>query len=393
MSQVKQIRIERKTNILDERAGYRISADWGHLAVVSGGGHICDLRLNSVPAVNPLWKPQWATIDPRRYLPGRHRRTYGPAPDGKLLASIAGHSLSFDYFGPPSRQETAAGLTTHGEAPCSRWKLLKTNDSSALRYGCTLQEAQIEFSRTISLDRSHPVIYCEEQAQNLSIYDRPISWNEHVTFGPPFLETGTTIFDMSATRAKVCSADYSDRNFLEPDAEFTWPKAPKKDGGFSDLRRAADGRFGHYTAQLLDPSLDLAFISACNPGQGLLVAYAFRRADFPWVGNWEERNNRDSSPWSGRTFCRGIEFSTTPFAIPRRETIDRGALFGERTYRWLPAKSSLSIRYLIMLFAVPANFGGVQRLEIDKGQAQLTEAGNLSRRLRLPVKPFLWPRK
>jgi hypothetical protein len=393
MSQAKQIRIERSANILDERAGYRISADWGHVAVVGGGGHICDLRLNSVPAVNPLWKPQWTTIDPHRYLPGRHRRRYGPAPDGKLLAGIAGHSLSFDHFGPPSQEETAAGLTTHGEAPCARWKRLKTNDSTALRYGCTLREAQIEFSRTISLDGAHAVIYCEERAQNLSCYDRPISWNEHVTFGPPFLECGTTIFDMPATRAKVCPPGYSDWNSLEPNAEFTWPDAPRKDGGHRDLRRAADGRFGHYTAQLLDPSLDLAFISACNPRQGLMVAYVFQRADFPWVGNWEERNSREAAPWSGRTFCRGIEFSTTPFAIPRRETLDQGRLFGERTYRWLPAKSHLSLRFLILLFAVPADFSGLKRCEIDKGQVRLTEAGARGRRLSLPVRPFLRQRK
>jgi hypothetical protein len=385
--------VRRSNGILDGRRGYRISTEWGHVAALEGGGHICELRLNSALEVNPLWKPHWTTIDPERYSRGRHQRAYGPPPDGKLLAGIAGHSLSFDYFGPPSVAETAAGLATHGEAPSAKWRQLKSAVSTrpTLRYGSTLREAQIDFVRTISLDRNNPVVYCEEHAENRSSYDRPISWNEHVTFGPPFLECETTIFDMPATRAKVCSQTYSERIFLQPDAEFTWPNAPRKDGGHSNLRTMPDERFGHYTAQLLDPRSPIAFISACNPRQRLLVAYVFRRADFPWVGNWEERHNRTGAPWKGNTFCRGMEFSTTPFAIPRRDTIDQGRLFGEQTYRWLPAKSALLIRYLILLFIVPNDFGGVSKVVIERGEACVAEAGVQKRQLRLPVDDFLPP--
>jgi hypothetical protein len=310
--------VQRLSNVLDGRGGYRIKAECGHISVLQGGGHIRELSLNSVPGVNPLWHPQWTTIDPDDYSPKKHRRVYGPPPDGKLLAGIAGHSLSFDHFGPPSKEETAAGLTTYGEAPSLKWDLLKKSDSPrpTLHYGQVLPQAQIDFRRTISVDRSNPVICCEEQATNLSAYDRPISWNEHVTFGPPFLECETTVFDMPATHAKVCPASYSEQIFLQPDAEFRWPNAPTKQGATTDLRRTPDQQFGHYTMQLLDPALQIVFVSACNPSQNFLVVYAFRRADFPWVGNWEERNNRTAPPWKARTFCRGIEFSTTPDAIP-----------------------------------------------------------------------------
>jgi len=391
MTAPSQPTVLRSSSILSKRAGYRISADWGHIAVLEGGGHICELGLRSVPGVNPLWRPSWTTIDPDRYSPGKHRRAYGPPPDGRLLAGIAGHSLSFDHFGPPSRQEISAGLTTHGEAPSTKWKRFKKTGSTGgtLCYGCTLPEARIDFRRAIALDRSNPVIYCAESAENLSCYDRPISWNEHVTFGPPFLEYGNTIFDMPAAQSKVCPASYSERNFLQPDAEFIWPDAPRKDGGHSNLRIMRDERFGHYTAQLLDPSLDVGFISACNPRQGLLVVFAFRRADFPWVGNWEERNNRTGAPWKGKTFCRGMEFSTTPFAIPRRDTIDQGRLFGEQTYRWLPARSSLTVRFLIMLFKVPEDFAGVGQVAVERGRASVTEAGPRERRLSAAVRNFL----
>jgi hypothetical protein len=383
--------VQRVSDVLDGRAGCRLNAEWGHVSVLQGGGHICELSLNSIPGMNPLWRPQWTTMDPGRYTPSKHRRVYGPPPDGKLLAGIAGHSLSFDHFGPPSKEETAAGLTTHGEAPSLKWNLRKKSDSPrpTLHYGRTLPAAQIDFRRTISVDRTSPVIYCEEQATNLSVYDRPISWNEHVTFGPPFLECGTTVFDMPATRSKVCPPSYSERIFLQPDAEFTWPNAPTKQGGAANLRTTPDRQFGHYTAQLLDPALEIAFISACSPSQKFLVVYVFRRADFPWVGNWEERNNRTEPPWKGRTFCRGIEFSTTPFAISRRDTIDQGLLFGERTYRWLPAKSRQTVRFLILLFKAPDGFAGVKEVSIRKGAVRVVESAPRERELTASVGSFL----
>jgi hypothetical protein len=69
-----------------------------------------------------------------------------------------------------------------------------------------------------------------------------------------------------------------------------------------------------------------------------------------------------------------MEFSTTPFAISRRETIDQGSLFGEKTYRWLPARCGLTVRYLIMLFMTPEHFTGVSRVSIERGRALVTEA-------------------
>jgi hypothetical protein len=253
----------------------------------------------------------------------------------------------------------------------------------------TMPAARIRFSRKLTLDRVNPLIYCEEEAINLSPYDRPISWNEHVTFGPPFLEAGITWFDLPATRAKVCPASYSPRFSLQPGAEFTWPDAPTEERRRMNLRTTPALRFGHYTAQLLNPELEIAFIAACNPRLKLLVVYAFRRADFPWVGNWEERHNRTQAPWLGKTFCRGLEFSTTPFPIPRRDIIDEGPLFGEPTYRWLSAKSKAQVRFVILLFEVPEAFRGVARVSVGKRRINVVEPGVRGRMLSVAADKFL----
>ena len=168
-----------------------------------------------------------------------------------------------------------------------------------LVYGARLPQAQVRLQRSISLGRDFPVVYCEETALNLSTFDRPISWNHHVTFGPPFLVPNVTLFDMPATLSKVCPATFSKKMSIQPDSEFRWPNAPKKRGGFLNLRTCEKGRYGHYTAHLLDPALETSFIAVGNPGLQLLVVYGFNRNDFPWVGNWEES-------YSIAFMCRGM---------------------------------------------------------------------------------------
>ena len=197
----------------------------------SGGrGHIFELILNASGGINPLWEANLENNRSPAYSPRKHLLVYGPLPEGRLLAGIAGHSIGFDFFGPPSPEETAAGHSTHGEAPVVKWHRQPGHRSSEanLVYGADLPQAQMHLQRTISLDPDFPVVYCEEEAVNLATFDRPISWNHHVTFGAPFLEPNATLFDMPATRSKVCPSNFSDNMSIQADSEFLWPNAPKK---------------------------------------------------------------------------------------------------------------------------------------------------------------------
>ena len=245
-----------------------------------------------------------------------------------------------------------------------------------VEYGAELPVAQIDFRRTLCIDPAHPVVYCEEMARNLARADRPISWTEHVTIGPPFLACDATLVDMPATQAKVNPASYSDAMMITPDAEFQWPQAPLQGGGFHDLRTTPDGSYLRYTAQLLDPSRAMGYTAIANPSAGLLLVYVFRRKDFPWVGNWEERFYLKTAPWSGRTFCRGIEFSSTPLAAPKRQTVSQGPLFHESTYRWLPALSETTVRYMTLLVDIPGDFQGVEEVSVEAARIVIRETGN-----------------
>lgn len=211
-----------RSNVLDRRSGFRLQSTWGEVSVLESGGHICELILYSVGAVNPLWDPTWKTIDPGRYNPRTHSRSYGPLPEGRLLAGIAGHSISFDFFGPPSAEEIAAGHSTHGEALVVKWRRQPKSQTAqaTLVYSAALAQAQMRLQRQLSLDPDNSVVYCQEIATNKASFDRPISWNHHVTFGPPFLEADVTLFDMPATRSKVCPARFSSHMALQPESEF-----------------------------------------------------------------------------------------------------------------------------------------------------------------------------
>src|SRR5262249_23681237 len=86
-----------------------------HVVVLEGGGHIAAI-VDKATAVNPLWIPNWPSIDPSAYDAARHPE-YGTGAEARLLSGIMGHNICLDFFGGPSAEEEAAGLTVHGEAP------------------------------------------------------------------------------------------------------------------------------------------------------------------------------------------------------------------------------------------------------------------------------------
>ena len=93
---------------------------------------------------------------------------------------------------------------------------------------------------------------------------------------------------------------------------------------------------------------------AFTPTLGLLFGYVWRRSDFPWLGIWEENYCRTAPPWNGQTLTRGMEFGVSPMPETRRQMIERGSLFGERGFRWLPARSRITVAYRAFLLPATA---------------------------------------
>jgi hypothetical protein len=304
-----------------------------HLTVLPGGGHIAGI-VDKHTGVNPLWSPPWTSVDP-----------VGTG-EARLLAGIMGHNLCLDIFGGPSPEEEAAGVTPHGEGSVVAFDV--TASAHELTMKADMPLAQIRFERRIELHGS--TIRIRETAESLAAFDRPIGWTQHVTLGPSFLEKGKTQFRSSASKSKVFESEFGTDAYLKASAEFEWPLAPGKDGTYKDLRvmnpvAVSSG----YTAHLMDDANPHAFFTAWSPTSKVTFGYVWKRADFPWLGIWEENHSRQASPWNGKTLTRGMEFGASPFPESRRESVDRGRLFGTPTYRWLPARTKLEVEYYAVL--------------------------------------------
>ena len=310
------------------------------VTVLLEGGHIAEI-FSREAGVNPLWTPPWPSIEPSTYDSARHPE-YGANAESKLLAGIMGHNLCLDIFGGPSPEEAAAGLTVHGEGSIVPYAVEIEGNRLAMR--ARFPMAQLQFERTIHLE-DH-ALRIHESVENLSPYDRPIAWTQHVTLGPPFLEKGVTEFRASATRSKVFETEFGDGMYLIAGAEFDWPMAPRKDGSREDLRVFQSAPVsGGYTTHLMSPSRERAFFTAFHPGRRLAFGYEWSPVDFPWLGIWEENYSRTQPPWNGQALTRGMEFGCSPMPETRRQMIERGTLFDIPTYRWLPAKSTARVEY------------------------------------------------
>ncbi len=322
------------------RRAVSIENETVRVTVLREGGHIAEI-LHKPTGVNPLWTPLWKSIEPTSYRAAQHPE-YGAGVDAKLLAGIMGHNLCLDLFGIPSEEEAAAGLGVHGEGPVEPYDIESGNGRLSTKAHFPL--ALIRFERTIELQAQG--VRIQESVESLAGFDRPIGWTQHVTLGPPFLECGVTRFQASAGKSKSFESVFGAHDYLAPAAEFDWPLAPRAAGGIEDLSvfNAAPASSA-YTAHLMDGSRGEAYFRAFHPGMKLTFGYSWKRADFPWLGRWEENRSRVAAPWNGASIACGMEFGVSPMPETRRQSVGRGSLFGAPTYRWLPAHGRIGVEY------------------------------------------------
>src|SRR5262245_19737251 len=120
-------------------------------------------------------------------------------------------------------------------------------------------------------------------------------------------------------------------------------------GSRADLRVLSSAAVSSaYTAHLMDTEKEHAYFVAFSSRHQLAVGYVWRRADFPWMGIWEENCSRLQSPWNGQTLARGMEFGVSPFPESREQTVARGLLFDTPAYRVLPAQGRLEAEYWVI---------------------------------------------
>jgi hypothetical protein len=334
---------------------YVVSNDKLELAIAARGGAMLRLVLQGDPEkLSPFGNPEKLTLNPPA---GRAQR-------------VLGHFVCVDGFGPVSPEESKAGLSSHGEAHLAPWEIASSGKQGAattVKFIVKMPLLQEVFARTITLVDGESVVYLDSELESLVAFDRPVNWAEHATIASPFLEPEKTFVDLSSTRSKTRSYAATDRDAarrrLASFLDFIWPLAPARDGGPAiDLRGVpASPNSMDHIATLLGPSRKLAFVTALNPARQYLLGYIFRSQEYPWIQQWMSYSANGS-------LQRGLEFATQPFDVPRREVITTGAMFDTPMYRWLPAKSKITTRFVMFFAKTPPGMSKIDDVRLEDGK-------------------------
>ena len=176
----------------EDHEAFLLSNGTLELTVLSRGSIFARVALAEDPEkLSPLWDPI---------------RMAREAGEKTRFDSVQGHFICVDGFGPVSPQEKAAGLPGHGEAHGSEFEVkayAKDGGTTTLTLTTKLPLTQELFTCTVRMVDGENVIYVQSELKSLLAFDRPVFWAEHTTIGPPFLEPGVTVVDMSAQRGKT----------------------------------------------------------------------------------------------------------------------------------------------------------------------------------------------
>ena len=329
------------------------------LTIMTKGSTLASLTLaDDSEKLSPLWNPM------------RMARELGRP---VKFDGGAGLFVCVDGFGPPSTEEHAAGLPGHGEAHTETFAshVERRGSSTAVTLTAKLPIVQELFTRTFRVVEGENVVSVESELESLLGFDRPLNWAEHATIGSPFLEPGVTVVDVSGSRSQTrpyTSNETGDVQLRLPSGrDFDWPLAPGLDGQQINLRQTPENpHFLDHAATLLDPQRDIEWVTAINPKKRLIIGYLFKRADYPWLQYW------GYYPPSGK-MARGMEFSTQPYDVARREVVSAGPLFETPTYRWLPAKSKIKTRFLIFYAHTVEGFDKVDDVTMENGSIVISD--------------------
>jgi hypothetical protein len=342
----------------DGRPAIVLRNDKLELTILIRGATLANLVLrDDAEKLSPYWNMD------------RAQRAAGspPARPGGSL----GHFLCLDGFGAPSEEERSAGMPFHGEANGRQFETVEESargsSASNVKLKARLPLAQEDITRTVTLNERESVVYVNTEVENLLAIDHPLSWAEHATTGPPFLSPGNTIIDIPGTKCRVRPEKAGSTGKLAYEKDFVWPLAPLTQGGSVNLTTVpANGTSLDLATCLIDPARTYGYVTVLRPDKHLLFGYVFRRDEFPWLMSWMNYSG------DART-ARGVEFSTQPFDVSHRETVDAHEMFGAPTYKWLPAKAKLHASFLVFYTKTPDGFDSVADVTLENGKIQIRD--------------------
>ncbi len=333
----------------------RLESDAATLAVDLGGGGIADFRLAG-SNLNPF---TWNHREP-----------------GDLRPERIGQFVCFDRLGRPSTQEAKNGMPGHGEAPYVHWTLLsaprKTSGTVTATVQCELPLGGMRLVRTLHLSDDAAVINVNDEITNINKLGRIYNIVQHPTIGVPFLDTAV----MLDTNGRKGFTTQNPMPMVEEPAVY-WPKLIHH-GELVDMRRFIDFPQPPVVNYSFEAEDEYGWITASNPGKGLLLGYFWKLSEYPWCRIWKLYD--DSRPAA----C-GLEFGTTPLPLPFKQIVEKGEIFGLPTYEYMDAGETRTKSFTFFLTEIPDDYKGVSGIEYRDGVLNLTEHRKQSRDLTVKI--------
>jgi hypothetical protein len=346
------------------REPLRLRNDRAELVISREGGTLTGFRLRGNP-LNPL---NWEV--PADFETQAETK---PAPRG--------HFLCLDRWGAPSIAEGKRGMPFHGEAAARAWQVTVPPQQTpvGVRTAMTVELplAQLAVTREVILADSG-VARVKETVTNRGPLGRLYNMVQHPTIAPPFLDEHTLV-DSNATRGFCQDSPTADQD------EGTWPRLALPGGTqVVDLRHlevdAQPGAKSDVTSFVFADGVEWGWVTASQPAQGLLLGYAWRTADYPWLNIWRFRDGT-------KRLARGLEFGTTGIHRPPAELLKQGGQrFGRPTFAYLEPDEAVTREFLMFLVEIPKDFAGVESVQVTSIGLRLMEHRNESpRKLEIPT--------
>lgn len=302
--------------------------------------------------------------------------TWNSPEPGAVDPQPMGHFICFDRWGQPSEGEGANGMPFHGEATRIMWE--QTGQTS-VRGGvhkavvkCELPMGGLRMTRTMSLRDGSSVVSVSERVENIRPLGRMYNLVQHPSIAPPFLDESVRV-DCNVWKGFMQESPMP----VPEEPPLYWPGSPYK-GEIADLRYLTDDPRPAVVSFIFREGVEYGWVTAYNPGKGLLAGYIWKTADYPWLNLW--RNTKDDKP-----AARGLEFGTTGLHQPFPVLAEKGRIFDTPVFAYIDAGEEQVRSYDMFLAKVPADFQGVGDVQYTDDGLVITEEDGAKRKITLPV--------
>jgi hypothetical protein len=189
---------------------------------------------------------------------------------------------------------------------------------------------------------------------------------QHVTIAPPFLDTSTLIDNNTEKGFE----DKMDGSLDQEEPVLKWPEAIHN-GRKISLRQFQD-EWPSVSSFAFSQNEKYGWVTACNPGQKMMLGYIWKTEDYPWINFWRSMENDIPVAF-------GMEFGTTGLHETFPVVAKKGKIFDKNIYAFIDSNEVISKSFTAFLAKIPEDYKGVEKIEIRNGSILIKEKNRASK--------------